>query len=113
MPHDSKIKFSLGSKPPKILLEYLNEHPPLYPKSLFDLISIQIQTMHEDIEKNIERVLRNAVIPPIKGKITKGKLKWRGISSILYSVGENYPIGIMQRDKIIYFKKKDNERNII
>lgn len=73
----------------------------------------KINNMNQEIESDIERVLRSNVVPPIKGEITKGKLQWRGISSVVYVVGQIYPIGIMQRGKIIYFKKKDNERNII
>lgn len=37
------------------------------------------------------------VIPPIKGEITKGKLKWRGVKIIVQN-GKKY---LIQRGKII------------
>jgi hypothetical protein len=40
--------------------------------------SIIRQTINNQ-EKFIEDVLRNHVTPPIKGEITKGKIKWRGL----------------------------------
>lgn len=33
----------------------------------------------EKVEKHIEQILRTKANPPIRGKITKGKVKWRGI----------------------------------
>lgn len=33
-------------------------------------------------DKFIENILRNHVNPPIKGEITKGKIKWRGLEIV-------------------------------
>lgn len=41
--------------------------------------SIIKQVMNNQ-EKFIEDILRNHVKPPIKGEITKGKIKWRGLT---------------------------------
>lgn len=39
-----------------------------------------ISNIRKQRELHFENVLRNNCIPPIKGEITKGKMKWRGLS---------------------------------
>lgn len=38
-------------------------------------------------EEFLEDVLRNRAVPPIKGEITKGKIRWRGLS--IYQIKPN------------------------
>ena len=45
----------------------------------FEIISEQLQKYHKQREEVFEFSLRNTCKPPIKGEITKGKIKWRGI----------------------------------
>lgn len=44
-----------------------------------ELISELIASMLKKESDTLEYFLRDNVIPPIKGKITKGKLTWRGV----------------------------------
>ena len=48
-------------------------------------------------DKVFEKALRENAVPPIKGKITKGKLKWRGIRQM--SQGNVY--FLTQRGRVI------------
>ena len=52
------------------------------------------------INEWVEDCLRTRVKPPIKGDITEGKIRWRGLSLAFGPVGEFY--GILQRRKILY-----------
>lgn len=62
----------------------------------------------------IEELCRTRVVPPIKGEITAGKVKWRGLSLafVSYPVNENkYPlrcIGVSQRDNLLTFDGTDD-----
>lgn len=47
-------------------------------------------------EEWLRNVLKDA-LPPIKGKITKGKLKWRGIKLHIYTEARNSMYEVMQR----------------
>lgn len=47
--------------------------------STVDTIVTEIQT---ELNNQLEAWTRIGAIPPIKGEITKGKLKWRGIKII-------------------------------
>jgi hypothetical protein len=48
-------------------------------------------------EEWLRNVLKDA-LPPIKGKITKGKLKWRGIKLYIHTGARNSMYEVMQRD---------------
>ena len=50
----------------------------------------------------VEHILRNYVDPPIKGEITAGKIRWRGLA-LVFADTENGQVflGVAQRDKII------------
>lgn len=48
----------------------------------------------------IEYILRNKIDKPIKGEITKGKLRWRGIKDLCYTQNQGF-LGIRQRGKVI------------
>jgi|ERR1035437_350184 hypothetical protein len=45
--------------------------------------------------------LRNTVVPPIKDEITKGKVRWRGLSIGTYNSGLNSTTYLLQRGKQI------------
>jgi hypothetical protein len=47
-------------------------------------------------EEWLRNVLKDA-LPPIKGKITKGKLKWRGIKLYIHTGARNSMYEVMQR----------------
>jgi hypothetical protein len=55
-----------------------------------DNIRLKLQTemrritefRHKKLEEWLENLLRNEVSPPIKGKITKGKLNYRGLKIV-------------------------------
>lgn len=62
----------------------------------------------------IEELCHTRVVPPIKGEITAGKVRWRGLSLafVSYPVNEEkYPlrcIGISQRDNLLTFDGTDD-----
>ena len=43
------------------------------------MLSNQLKEYYKNSNEGFEFALRNTCKPPIKGKITKGKIKWRGI----------------------------------
>ena len=62
---------------------------------LFDSV---IENLIKQQEESVEYILRNFVVPPIKGEITKGKIRWRGLSLVNC---EGVCIGVKQRDVLI------------
>ncbi len=79
-------------------------HPtPIKTKNmkLSETISIIVQSKIEEREKKIEEILRTIVQPPIKGDITKGKMKWRGITIAYQTIGLESYMWIQQRGKQI------------
>lgn len=70
-----------------------------------DLEKIQwaaMDTFSKKVDTAIEYILRNHVTPPIKGEITKGKVRWRGLQAVWHNTenGQAF-IGIRQRDTLI------------
>ena len=60
------------------------------------------ESMHlhiKAIEAWVERCLRTRVSPPIKGEITYGKIRWRGLALVFE--GKNL-YGIMQHRRVLY-----------
>jgi hypothetical protein len=68
-----------------------------YHRITTDLFKIQLEFQN----KIFEKALRNNAIPPVKGEITKGKLKWRGLRLIHQQKGLDYYSWIEQRGKQI------------
>lgn len=66
---------------------------PKYSPSIFDetffagCILPSIERCHAEMDSRLEYALRNLVIPPIKGEITRGKIKWRGLRLVYGSTG--------------------------
>lgn len=56
------------------------------------------ERMHE--EEVVRYMLRHQVKPVIRGEITKGKIKWRGLSIVRYGE-DNIFLGLMQRGEFI------------
>lgn len=60
-----------------------------------------IQEIRDHEDKNLEKLLRNNVLPPIKGEITKGKLKWRGLAIVHQNTGDETFKWLTQRGEFI------------
>ena len=58
--------------------------------------------IRRDIEDRLEYALRHLVAPPIKGEITRGKIRWRGISMthIIIDDGDVFQSGIAEDGKL-------------
>lgn len=65
------------------------------------VISRFIQEQQKKEEEIFTIALRTMVDPPIKGEITKGKVKWRGIRIVQYNDGFKYTKWLEQRGKQI------------
>lgn len=69
---------------------------------LFEETSRQLEEFYKKVDKMVEIMLRNYVTPPIKGEITKGKIRWRGLRIVWQKI-DTYDafVGIRQRDVLI------------
>lgn len=63
----------------------------------------QLSEFYAKVEKIVENIMRNYVTPPIKGEITKGKIRWRGLQMV-WQKTDTYDafVGIRQRDWLIF-----------
>ena len=66
----------------------------------------QMDEFHKKVEEAIVSIFREYVTPPIKGEITKTKLRWRGVKEFVYSTlsptsGVTF-VGVKQRDTLIF-----------
>lgn len=75
---------------------------------MFEMLSRNYKTNVDILNEEIEYLLRNKIDKPIKGKITKGKLRWRGIDAVVFNY-MNEPIGIRQKGDIIRFVEHKNK----
>jgi hypothetical protein len=50
----------------------------IYKPTLDNMFANAIESMNKYISEVVDAHIRNSVMPPIKGEITKGKLRWRG-----------------------------------
>lgn len=70
-----------------------------FEEMLYESVDEELKIKIERENAFIEYALRNVIDNPIKGKITSGKLKIRGIKNLLYN--SNYElIGIIQKNKV-------------
>lgn len=62
----------------------------------------QLSEFYDKVWKIAENIMRNYVTPPIKGEITKGKVKWRGLQ-LVWQKTDTYDafVEIRQRDVLI------------
>lgn len=72
-------------------------------KSIIYEIQEELVEKYKELDLRIEYALRNKIDKPIKGEITKGKLKWRGIALGVYKSGECVGYALLQRGAIIPF----------
>ena len=66
-----------------------------------DVTSRFIQELQKREEEIFTYALRTIAKPPIKGEITKGKVRWRGIRLVQYNDGFKYTKWLEQRGKQI------------
>ncbi len=66
-----------------------------------DVTSRFIQEQQKREEEIFTYALRIIAKPPIKGEITKGKVRWRGIRLVQYNDGFKYTKWLEQRGKQI------------
>ena len=76
-------------------------------KAITDMIYEDTQRrlpeFYEEVNKKFEYILRNYVTPPIKGEITKGKVRWRGLQVVWQKTDTlNAFVGVRQRDWLIF-----------
>ena len=76
----------------------LHEMPSL---NTSDVIIRFIQEQQKKEEEIFTTALRTIAEPPIKGEITKGKVRWRGIRIVQYNDGFTYTRWLEQRGKQI------------
>jgi hypothetical protein len=75
-------------------------------KAIEDLLleetSRQLEEFYKKVNEIVEKILRNYVTPPVKGEITKGKTRWRGLQ-LVWQKTDTYDafVGIKQRDVLI------------
>jgi hypothetical protein len=75
----------------------LNYNPSFAENIINDIIRKQSKIINDVLEKDT----RENSLPPIKGAITKGKLKWRGLSLIQKRTDRGIEKWIEQRGKRI------------
>jgi len=86
----------------KPILEKLNFDLPEMPSlNIAAVISHFIQEQQKKEEEIFTTALRTMAEPPIKGEITKGKIRWRGIRIVQQNNGFKYTKWLEQRGKQI------------
>lgn len=82
----------------KYKLEYEKEVSTAYVSETIK----RLQEQHyKDFDEFLESVVRTKAVPPIKGDLTKGKIKWRGIKLCQRDMGAGYFVWLEQRGKQI------------
>ena len=86
----------------KPILDKLNFDLPETPSlNIGAVISRFIQEQQKKEEEIFTTALRTMAEPPIKGDITKGKVRWSGIQIVQYNDGFKYTKWLEQRGKQI------------
>lgn len=77
-------------------------------EELIDAISDSFKRSYEEYMKRVEEavlnICHNFIDPPIKGEITKSKLRWRGIKCLVWREATEHEIafvGVQQRDTLV------------
>lgn len=76
-------------------------------KHVEEQIRHAMQTQTDQLNRQLETICHNYLDPPIKGEITKGKLRWRGVKGIVQqrqATPNGFSLvfrGIIQRDTLI------------
>ena len=79
-------------------------------KTLSDEIHEKIAEQYKELDLRIEYALRNKIDKPIKGEITKGKLKWRGIRIGVFHNDGDVGYALLQRGAIVPFDFVDDKQ---
>ena len=79
-------------------------------KTLTDKIHEEIIEQYKELDLRIEYALRNKIDKPIKGEITKGKLKRRGISLGVFRGDVYIAYSLLQRGNVIPFDFVDDKQ---
>lgn len=79
-------------------------------KTLTDKIHEEIAAKYKELDLRIEYALRNKINKPIKGEITKGKLKWRGIRLGVFHNDGDVGYALLQRGAIVPFDFVDDKQ---
>jgi hypothetical protein len=66
-----------------------------------DILNLLILEQQKKEEEIFILALRTIAVPPIKGEITKGKIKWRGIRIVQYNNHFKHTKWLEQRGKQI------------
>lgn len=99
-PEDYSLEFEIG-------LTKENEEEMKEVKAIHELLleemEKELSKYYDEVWKKAEDIMRNYVTPPIKGEITKGKARWRGLE-IVWQKTDTYDafVGIKQRDWLIF-----------
>jgi len=78
-----------------------NDLPKMPSLNIDDIISRFISEQQKKEEEIFTTAMRIMAEPPIKGEITKGKVRWRGIKIVQYNDGFTYTKWLEQRGKQI------------
>lgn len=67
---------------------------------MINAISEEWIRRNKSMNEILSYMLRHQVTPPIKGEITKGKIRWRGLKIVMLHPEGTF-MGLQQRDKLI------------
>jgi hypothetical protein len=81
-------------------IKYLNQNK-MTDFNLDNIVNEFIQEQLKWEDEIFTSALRKLAEPPIKGEITKGKIKWRGIRIVIHNDGFKYTKWLEQRGKQI------------
>ena len=96
LPEDFSCEFEIK------LTEQNKEQMKVLTDMILDDNIKRLQEFYDKVEKLVEHILRNYVTPPIKGEITRGKVRWRGLQIVWQEYGmEKAFVGVRQRDVLI------------
>lgn len=96
LPDDFSCEFEIK------LTEKNKEEMKAIQDMLFKDVEKQLSEFYAKVEKVADHIVRNYVTPPIKGEITRGKVKWRGLQMVWQKM-EFFDVfvGIRQQDVLI------------
>lgn len=105
LPAESQVSSEILRKPQEYVFDFKVEGSATGDifKTLSDKIQEEIIEQYKELDLRIEYALRNKIDKPIKGKITKGKLKWRGIRIGVFHNDGDVGYALLQRGNVIPF----------
>lgn len=85
-----------------IMLSESKEEMKAIKELLYKDVEKQLGEFYAKVWEMVEHIMQNYVTPPIKGEITKGKVRWRNLQ-IVWQETDSYDafVGIRQRDMLI------------